>query len=260
MYKYILLTLMLLVSGLSHAYEGKERVVWEKKPLSIALKIGEERIIHFPKNIEHWQPGVVDNSVVAQTVADTLYIKAITEFPTVRFRVREIGSNKVYLLDVSGKQDVEVPDTLVVIDEEQLRGESDRQAKQMATIGQDWRVRLTRYASQTLYAPERVVKADYSISRVSLTPGVEIPLIRGGKVKAQTVATWRGGGWYLHAIKLTNVTDEKVVLDPRIAYRGEWSTATPQHDWLGPSNSDQAVTTVYLTSKRTLIESLGLKE
>ena len=264
MKKYIYILLLATIwTSTSIAYEGKERVVWDKKPIQLQLKIGEERIVHFPADIEHWEPDIVKNSVVAQTVADTLYIRALTEFADVRFRVRERVSHKVYLLDVSATADANVPDVLVVISEDQLRGESDRAAETVARLSEDWRVRLTRFASQTLYAPSRVISGDASISRMPLEQGIDIPLVRGGEVKADTVASWKGGGWYVHAIRLTNKSSRQIVLDPRVSYRGRWSTVTAQHSRLGaqanlePAGTDEAVTTVYFTSRRTLFESLN---
>ncbi len=260
MLRYLIAIAAVMLSMNVFSYEGKERVIWSKKPIDVTLKVGEERIIHFPNDIEHWQPDAVKSVVIAQTVADTFYIRATGEFPVARFRIRERASNKVYLIDVNATKDAKVPDETVIIDEEQIRGESDKQAETMARLEEDWRVRLTRYAAQNLYSPSRVVKASHSISRVPLDSGIEVPIVRGGKVKAETVASWRGGGWYVHAVKLTNISNENVNLDPRIHFRGNWSTATAQHAWVGPVDTDESVTTVYFTSKRSFHESVGVQE
>jgi len=251
---------LLFISYSLFAFEGKERIVWDKKPINVMLKVGEERIIHFPASVEHWLPDVVSGVVVAQSVADVFYIRATSQFSTTRFRIREIETNKVYLLDIQATIDAEVPVELVVLEKDQLRDVSVKAAKNKAKIAEDWRVRLTRFAAQQLYAPARVVEADAGIHRIPLEADIRIPLIRGGKIHSKTVASWRGGGWYVHAVKLINQSSERFVIDPRKHYRGHWSTATLQHSWLGPKDSDEAITTVYLTSKRTLSESIAMKE
>ena len=261
--------LILVVFGIpskSIAFDGKERLIWEKLPLEIGLKVGEERVIHFPSDIEHWLPTSISNHVIAQVVADTFYIKAIAEFPPVRFRIRERATNRVYLLDINAREDAEVPNVIVVVDENMIRGESEREAKITPSRSEDWRVRLTRYASQTLYSPARILEADSGIRRVPLKPDVGVPLVRGGKVESKTIASWSAGGWYLHAVKLTNNSSDELILDPRISYRGNWDAVTAQHSKrgaqasLGSRESDESITTVYLISRRTFFESLGVAE
>jgi hypothetical protein len=85
-----------------------------------------------------------------------------------------------------------------------------------------------------------------------------VQLVRGGKVSAETVASWQGGGWYVHAVKLTNTSESVVDFDPRKDFRGDWSTTVLQHGSLSPKDTDESVTTVYFTSRRTFSESISL--
>lgn len=261
--KNLFVIFAILLSSTAIGYEGKERIVWSKKPINVVLNVGEERVIHFPSNIEHWLPDALSSVVVVQTVSNTFYIKAIKPFPKMRLRFRELESGKIYLLDFKASHDEEVADEITLVDKSSTSKKPDKVAVDPEPSGVDWRVRLTRYAAQSLYAPERVIEADRFIRQAPIEPGVEIPLVRGGKVKAETVASWRGGSWFVHAVKLTNITSDPVELDPRNAYRGEWSTATAQHSELGAKallggmDSDTAVTTVYLTSQQAFAESLG---
>ena len=261
--KNIFMLFAMLVSSIAMGYEGKERIVWSKKPINVVLNVGEERVIHFPLEIEHWLPDALSGSVVVQTVSNTFYIRALKPFPKMRLRFREIEGGKVFLLDFKAGHDEVVADEITLIDKSHTDKKTEKVANNNVPRMVDWRARLTRYAAQSLYGPERVIEPDRYIRPAQIESGVEIPLVRGGKVRAETIASWRGGGWLVHAVKLTNMTNEQIELDPRKAYRGEWSTATAQHSELGPKpvlgskDSDTAVTTVYLTSQQTFIESLG---
>jgi len=259
MFKVLLTLLLIIATPLAMAYEGKERIVWAQKPINITLNVGEERIIHFPNPVEHWKPDAVKQIVVSQTVADAFYVRATDEFPYTRFRIRDIASNEIYLFDIEAVIDAQVPDELVVINERQLHGESKKQAETIARMEEDWRIRLTRFSSQQLYAPARISAEDYSISRTPLNSDLNIQLVRGGKVKAETVASWQGGGWYVHAVKLINTSDDVVELDPRKDFRGDWSTTTLQHAWLSPKGTDESITAVYFTSRRTFSESFRFR-
>ncbi len=260
MFKKTIVTLMMILIATSlHAFEGKDRIVWKKKPLVINLKVGEERIIYFPAPVKHWMPSVVANNVIASVVGDVFYIKASSEFSRVRFRIRESASQQMYLLDVSASIDADVPNELIVIDAQKLRGESIREGEKIEKTTEDWRVRLTRFASQQFYAPKRLAIADSSIHRIPMAK-TEVPLFRGGKVKATPLGSWKGGGWYVHAVKLENTSDTKITIDQRNAFRGRWSTATPQHPTILPKGTSGDVTTVYLTSSQPFPESMGIKE
>ncbi len=254
------IVLLLLVTALSFptfAYEGQERIIWDKRPIKVVLKVNEEKLVRFPKEINHWMPDGVTQLVSAQSVGDTFYVKAYASFPPMRFRVRERESGQIYLLDVSAEDDAEVPDTLVVVEKGQADQVVGSGSEAISRSSQDPRVRLTRVASQELYAPARVREPDPSVSRTPIKEGVEVQLVRGGLVNAITVASWRSDGWYVHAIKLVNTSSRTVSLDPRSDLRGRWSTATFQREKLGAKDSGTDTTTVFLTSSRTFFESLN---
>ncbi|MEE8057358.1 MAG: DUF3438 family protein [Pseudomonadales bacterium] len=140
-----------------------ERVLWDKRPIPLYIQSGHERIVHFPDDIRYWLPDSIKHKVTALAANGVLYLQAHDSFTTTRIRVQGLTNQQVYLLDVSAG-DVGVDgsktakgasnsDTLIVMQVDAVAN----QAKQTAAVSAptDWKIRLTRFAAQQLYAPER---------------------------------------------------------------------------------------------------------
>jgi hypothetical protein len=82
-----------------------------------------------------------------------------------------------------------------------------------------------------------------------------IELYRHESIAAQPLASWQGGGYYVTAVKLTNLAYERILLDPR-DLRGHFVTATFQHNSLGPRGAESDVTCVYLVTDRPFVETI----
>lgn len=106
-----------------------------------------------------------------------------------------------------------------------------------------------------MYAPKRLLRDPPGVFRARLKIRNPVPLLRGGAVEATPLASWRGGGLYVTAVKLRNITEQPVVLDPR-DLRGRWLAATFQHARLLPHGDGADTTCVYLVSARPFAESL----
>jgi len=128
---------------------------------------------------------------------------------------------------------------------------------------------LTRYAAQQLYAPERLVDGDSAIKRIPVESKTSVPLIRGGLIEAVPIASWQGHGLTVTAVRVRNLsrqslqlqfdqTDSLEALDLSHLVRGDWLTATLQHDRLGAMGDETDTTTLYLVSNRSFVESLSL--
>ena len=139
--------------------------------------------------------------------------------------------------------------------------------KTQKMAGQDWRVRLSRYAAQQLYAPERLLKGDSAIERIPVASQA-IPLIRGGVIEATPIASWQGGGLTVTAVRLQNKQTHPLILqftpsgegnsvNLNKLLRGRWLTATLQHKWLGALGQKDDTTTLYLVSAQSFVESTG---
>ena len=112
---------------------------------------------------------------------------------------------------------------------------------------------LTRFAAQQLYAPTRLLQDQPGIVRV-LVSQKPVTLIHGGAIEALPLVAWRAGDLYLTALKLTNRTAEPQILDPR-DLRGDWLTATFQHNRLLPKGDEADTTAVYVISARPFADS-----
>lgn len=236
------------------AAEPPERVAWDGSPIKVALPVGEERILRFPANhVRVGLPGHVDDQVRVFSNEGIVYLKAHDAFPAARALVEDVDTGAAYMLDLSasaGATDAE----LVV-----HRGRPDDAAREAPADAEEEvhqnldYVALTRYAAQQLYGPRRLQPEARGIRQVSVSDD-SVPMVRGAEVKAEPVAAWRGGEWYVTAVQLTNAVDRPVELDPR-DLRGDWLTATFQHARLHPAGASADTTAVYLVSDRPFEES-----
>ncbi len=262
-----LLSFVLIVANVSATADAPERIVWDKRPISVQIQIGRERIIHFPDEVRYWLPDSIKHKVSALAANGVVYIKALESFPKTRVRVQALNDQQVYLLDVTASDLKAVSDELIVMIAESVRNRS--KDNESPSRSEDWRIRLTRYAAQQLYAPERLLGGDSKIKRVSLEVSTPVPLIRGGLVKAIPVASWQGNGLTVTAVRLTNSSKTPLQLqfktstspqelDLSRGIRGDWLSASVQHDHLASAGGENDTTTLYLISGQSFLESLNL--
>ena len=244
-----------------------ERVLWDKQPIAFGVNVGEERMAHFPVEVRYWVPSSIEDAVSILAVNGVLYVTALREFEKTRIRVQSLVSNKVYLLDIEASENVTVTKNLIVMDHDH----AENQAKALDTPkpASDWFIRLTRFAAQSLYAKERLMPVDGEISSIRMDAQSTVPLVRGGGIEASPVKSWRGGGYYVTAVRIRNLSNYDVTImneAPRVMrliqkilvlsddIRGDWISVTPQHTTLEAAGHDD-VTTLYLLSERSFTES-----
>ncbi|WP_101757280.1 TIGR03749 family integrating conjugative element protein [Oceanicoccus sp. KOV_DT_Chl] len=244
-----------------------ERVLWEKRPINVQLQIGHERLIHFPDEIRYWLPDSIKHKVSVLAANGVLYINAKEPFTRSRIRVQGLSNQQIFLLDVMAGEVDTVGDELIVITQKSVRNLSKESTSHKST--EDWRIRLTRYAAQQLYAPERLAGGDSAIKRIALELSTPVPLIRGGLVETMPITSWQGNGLTVTAVKMRNLSMQSLQLgfDQSSALpflnlndrlRGDWLTATLQHSDLGLAGSETDTTTLYLVSDQSFLESLKL--
>ncbi len=225
-----------------------ERVLWRKAPIPLNLRVGEERLVHFPGSVSVGIPQHLQSVLRSQSINGTLYLMAYQPFTSTRLMVRSEQPSPLYVLELSAddlpEEQTPLPAIQVVLPEEaQLTVANDN--NQQAPWGY---AALTRFAAQQQYAPSRLLSTKSGIVRVSVSKQ-SVDLLRGGQVQAIPVAAWRAGSQTVTAVQLVNQSTEPVVLDPR-HLRGHWLTATFQHNRLLPAGSDADNTTLYLVSDR----------
>jgi len=262
-----LFVILLTLASATVLADASERVLWDKRPINVHLQVGNERIIHFPDDVRYWLPDTVKRQVSVLAANGVLYIRAMEPFPTTRLRIQGLNNQQVYLLDITASEAAAVSNELIVMTKENTRNRS-REATAYKTT-EDWRIRLTRYAAQQLYAPERLVDGDSAIKRIPVESKMSVPLIRGGLIEAVPIASWQGHGLTVTAVRVRNLSrqslqlqfdrsDFQQALDLSYLMRGDWLTATLQHDRLGAMGDETDTTTLYLVSNRSFVESLSL--
>ena len=233
-----------------------ERIVWNKAPIPLSLPVGKERIVTFPRDVRAGVPVGLADTLRTQSVGGTVYWLARKPFPATRVQVQEIDSGRIYLVDLRADNDAMGATPVEIVIRPSAPKETDDPAPPAASDFErvDY-VSLTRYAAQQMYAPRRLLRDLPGVHRALLRIKRAVALVRGSAVEAIPLASWRDGELYVTAVKLRNVTNAPIVLDPR-ELRGQWLAATLQHARLLPNGDEADTTCVYLVSARPFEESL----
>lgn len=228
-----------------------ERIVWRKVPMQILLVVGEERLVHFPDSVRLALPRSLATTLRIQSIHGTLYLRARKPFATTRALAYTQPQGPIYVLDLQavapGKVPRALPDVQVVADLQaahpEVGSEGDGHASPWGYVA------LTRFAAQSLYAPERLIPDQHGVVAVPVDPE-PVDLVRAGPpVQAIPIAAWRAGPYYVTAVQLVNLAPRAIVLDPRVL-QGAWRAATFQHNRLMPQGHEADTTTVYLVSEQ----------
>jgi len=256
----ITFALISLHSQIIHA--STNRLIYADRPLVLTLRINHEHRVVFPEPVTVQVPVIATQTLQSlQPTSDTVYWKATEKMDTHRLLAFSLDQQRIYLLDVSATNDA--PPSDVNIDNPKLKvstpvpaGISDL-SRQQPAYAQETKldnppaIVLTRFASQTLYAPTRLIPQDNRIQRVRIRAHPQqwslIRSTRGESLFVQTHAAWRGFGMYVTAVSVMNTSPLTVELDVRNV-RGDFQHLTPQHTWLGAKGSDEDRTVIYLVS------------
>ncbi|HHI71488.1 MAG TPA: TIGR03749 family integrating conjugative element protein [Rhodobacteraceae bacterium] len=239
-----------------------ERRVWRGKPIKVELKLGRERIIRMP-DAGQLRAGTIGGPVPGlriQPLGERLFLLATQPFAQIRMIVEDDNARQI-VLDVTAAEDVAAgPPLEILTPPPPVDSASATPTPSPSPPPATGYVALIRHASQTLYAPERLIPRSQTIVPVPLPVTKPIPLVRGGEVRALPIAAWRSlgpeGPLWLTAVQLTNRISEPVELDPR-RLRGRWRAAAFQHARLLPAGDPADTTAVYLISDRPFDQALA---
>ncbi|WP_215845253.1 TIGR03749 family integrating conjugative element protein [Candidatus Pantoea bituminis] len=259
----ISLSLLPVVVMHSAPVQADELMKWERVPLQIPLKTGQERVIFVDKNVRVGFPPALNGKLRVQSTGGAVYLKADSDFPQTRLQLQDMESGEVILLDVrtiatasaepvkiiySG--DVSTVSSAAAGTEQKSGSDSNStQAKRKkVSYKAPIPVLLTRYAAHNLYAPVRTVEAVPGIHPVNPhLPSRITTLYPSAPVTVTPVAGWGVAGRTVVALRIRNSSSQKVVLDPR-ELQGQFVTATFQHRWLGAAGTPEDTTTLYLVT------------
>lgn len=232
---------------------NSEHVVWDKTPIHLNLSLNQERLVRFPQAIQIIESEAGDKITVLK-VQDALYLKAVVAFTNKRLLVQLMPQGEVIILSLSADDKINATTPIEVLLEKE---DSPQQTPQETKNNFDLNaITLTRFAIQSLYAPDRLLVVPNGVGRVPMQTRRDIHLVYGASISAHPLASWHGGDFYVTAIELKNQLKQEVILDPRHIV-GNWQTATfyPTNTLSSRGNHDDT-STVFLVSDRPFNEAI----
>lgn len=229
------------------ALQAVELIRWERLPLAVPLVIGQERVIFVDEPIRVGLPAALAGKLRVQSAGGTLYLLASEAIAPTRLQLQVIATGEIILLDIAATPgDQALEPVRILISEPPTSSEN---APTPATEPTPIPVALTRYASQSLYAPLRTVEALPGVRPVPLKRRDELPMLLPSENVASTpIAAWRLGDYWVTAVKLRNRGAEPLPLDPR-HLQARLYAATFQHADLGTAGSPEDTTVAYLVTR-----------
>ena len=234
--------------------------VWNKTPLAINLPVGRERLVLFPVPVRiGFPPELGADALRTQLIGGTVYWTALKAFPPQRVQIQAIASGNVYLVDLSAGPSEQTTALEIVIPEQAatptgaaLAGAAP--AEPPKPKEQDYAT-LVRMAAQQLYAPARLRRLPEGVHAAPAGGEAATRLLRGGAVEATPLAAWRSGSLHVTAVKLRNLGDGEILLDP-LRLRGQWLAAAFQHGRLAGRGDLRDTSAAYLVSGQPYAEAL----
>lgn len=227
-----------------------EHVLFDRRPIRVAVATGRERIVHLPWVAAIEIPSSADPHLQIQVIDKQAFIRSDT--PTqVRVVAQGMEGEGFIPLDITVREGAHVPDELDVFVKAEPTSTSPGKAQtdddDAESIEAPDMVQMSRYCLQQVYAPQRLIKPLPGVRQVELRSAPVAGLYRGGAVMSTPIGAWRSTDQYVTAVRLTNRLAQPLDLDME-ALRGHWLAATPQHWRLLPNGSDADTTVVCLIS------------
>ncbi len=224
-----------------------DQLVWDRKPLSVDLKVDGERYLYFPYPVEVGVPSELTEILKVQSVGNTVYLTATQPFERHRLLVRSQDDGTIMILDLKAGKDEVGADEVHIKLAPQATEENSEHPMNLAT--------LTRHAAQSVYAPIRLHPGSKSLVRVSV-PKDANRLFRTKLIQATPHLCWRSkNNLYVTAVILENKADDPIELEPSMI-RGQWKAATFHHHRLLGSDSERNMTVLYLISDLPFSQAL----
>ena len=246
----VLALLGLLAVAAAPVAQAVEILRWERMPLAVPLKVGQERIVFINRNVRVGVPAGVGERLRVQSAGGAVYLRASEPIEPTRLQLQDADTGALILLDIAAEppKDGEAELEPVRIVEgsstltrygDQAGGADEAPARAQGQAGARTARRetpvpvvLTRFAAQNLYAPLRTVEPLPGVMRANLPRDLDLDTL------------------------MPTLPVRAVALDPRVL-QGDFLTATFQHEALGPRGTPEDTTVLYLVTRgRGLAQSL----
>lgn len=241
----IIVMCLLLVGQFVYADDRIDDVYFAGKPINMIISVKKDSLIYFPNPVK-----VKDdfaNHVEIMVTNDVVLIKAKSFFDSKKIIFQDLVTSKVYIFSVSSGSGKSPRNVRVILPKKEKNNKvviSEKGAY----------VTLTQHASISLYYPQRYLPNTKGIREVKLNKE-DANYFVSFNAQATPVSAWKGFGFFITAVRITNLESKIIHIDPRKHFRGDWLFLTPQHSWLG-DDSNNNVTTVYVISERPFWEAL----
>jgi integrating conjugative element protein (TIGR03749 family) len=229
-----------------------EHVFWDKTPIHLNLSLNQERLVRFPQPIQIVE-SEAGNKISVLKVQDSIYLKAKESFSNQRLLVQLMPQGEVIILSLTADEKINAIDPVEVllekVDDAQPANQDTKNNLDLNAIT------LTRFAIQSLYAPDRLLVVPEGVSRTPMQTRRDIHLMYGASISANPLASWHGGDFYVTAVELKNQLKKEIILDPRHII-GNWQTAAFYPTNTLEGRGDEDTSTVFLVSDRPFNEAL----
>src|SRR3989344_5644522 len=233
---YLLALLGLLAVAASPVAQAVETLRWERMPLAVPLRVGQERIVFIDRNVRVGVPAGVRERLRVQSAGGAVYLRANEPIEPTRLQLQDADTGALILLDIAaepakdGEPALEpvrivegstIParygDQPATADEDAPARGNDQAAVRASRRETPIPVVLTRFAAQNLYAPLRTVEPLPGVMRVNLRRDLDLgTLMPTLPVRAAALASWRLEDQWVTAVRLSHTGTGWITLDPRV--------------------------------------------
>jgi len=239
---------------LSQPVELLEHRVWNKTPIHIVLPVGKERRIDFPLSIQLQVPASIKvmSERIQITESGSVYWIASKSFKKQRVNaITDTGYS--YVLDIEARPKGH-QHPIAIVDERIPKQDTSTGQSSGPVYDYDY-VDLARFASQSVYAPERLIKPLPGIRRITVE-SEHLSLVKGADLITEPMAQWvvpTIPSLYVTAVRVTSNILKPITLDPRLL-RGDFLAASSQHSRVNAAGEEGDTTTWYLISAQPFDE------
>ena len=251
--KKIVIGFCLLLSWQAALAEDKR--IWNNLPITIVLPVNKEVRVTFPTDVSIQIPELIAGNLESLAPNQQMvYWKAKSPFDAQRVIATSSDNETVYLVDLVASENQIANEPILIEDPNRLVMEvADQPTPSMATeeLRDPPEIVLTRFVSQTLYAPRRLVPQSGDIQEIHVNElPQKFPLMQsqwGEQYQYKIVGSWSGYGRYITAVLVINLSNTPVRINPGLI-RGNFTHITPQHLALDATGKLSDRTTLYLIS------------
>nr|BFD40880.1 TIGR03749 family integrating conjugative element protein [Pseudomonas sp. FFPRI_1] len=267
---------VLLTAALSSGAQALEILRWERLPLAVPLVVDQERVVFIDRNVRVGVPPSISDKLRVQSAGGAVYLRASAPIKPTRLQLQDADTGTLILLDIAAEAAEPGQAFLEPVRIVEAKGPAPRYGGSPTDDDADDAggavdldphetpvpVVLTRYASQSLYAPLRTLEPVPGITQVILRRSLPLDtLLPTLPIEAVVLSAWRLGNLWVTAARLKNTSVRWQELDPR-ALQGNFVTATFQHAALGPAGTPEDTTVVYLVTQsgglnKALLPAIG---